>query len=173
MNEHKEQIFQDHHPHKSWGFMDQESIEETSTISNESSSVSSCSSFDTADDASSLTCSSSSSLNSNGSSALDLSDLMIQLPIKRGLSKFYQGKSESFTSLARVMSIEDLPKKMKNPYNKMRKMKANSKSYGGGLDNYKSHTLPKPVISKKLSPFLRQRSFAGSKLVNKTTTNGF
>ncbi|KAJ0745079.1 hypothetical protein HanPI659440_Chr10g0394841 [Helianthus annuus] len=163
MNQHKKQIFHDDHQ-RSWGFAansDQQD-EETSTISSESSSVSSCSSFETADDASS---SSSSSLNSNGSSVLDLSDLMVQLPIKRGLSKFYQGKSESFTSLARVMSIEDLPKKIKNPYNKMRKMKGNSKSYGGGLDTYKSHTLPKPTISKKVSPFLRQRSFAKSTLV--------
>ncbi|KAI7739954.1 hypothetical protein M8C21_029356 [Ambrosia artemisiifolia] len=171
MDQHKKQIIQDHHQqhHRSWGFTansDQEHIrEETSTISNESSSVSSCSSFDTEDDASTLT-SSSSSLNSNGSSVLDLSDLMIQLPIKRGLSKFYQGKSESFTSLARVMSIEDLPKKIKNPYNKMRKIKSNSKSYGGGLDNYKSHTLPKPLISKKVSPFLRQRSFVKSTLAH-------
>ena len=84
---------------------------------------------------------------------------------RRGLSKFYHGKSESFTSLARVISIEDLPKKLKNPYNKMRKMKGSSKSYGGGLDNYKSYTLPKSTISKKLSPFLRQRSFTKTHLV--------
>ncbi|KAI3712008.1 hypothetical protein L1987_70557 [Smallanthus sonchifolius] len=169
MNEQKAQIFQDNHHQNTWGFIaksDQESIQETSRISNESSSISSCSSFDTIDDASSpSSTSSSSSLNSNGSSILDLSDLMSQLPIKRGLSKFYQGKSESFTSLARVMSIEDLPKRIKNPFNKMRKMKSNIKSYGGGLDSFKSHTLPKPIISKKFSPFLRQRSFARSTLV--------
>ncbi|XP_076927447.1 uncharacterized protein LOC143591003 [Bidens hawaiensis] len=162
MNKHKTQILQDDHHQNTWGVIakqDQESIEQTSSISNGSSSISSCFSFDAEDDASS---SSSSSLNSNESSVLDLSDLMSQLPIKRGLSKFYQGKSESFTSLARVMSIEDLPKIIKNPYKKMRKMKSNSKSYGGGLDSYKSHTLPKPIISKKVSPFLRQRSFARS-----------
>ncbi|KAL8189336.1 hypothetical protein R6Q57_028902 [Mikania cordata] len=166
MNEHNKQIFQDH---KSWGLTansDQESIKETPTIlyessSSSSSSFSSCSSLDTADDAS------SSSLASSSSSSLDLSDLMITLPIKRGLSKFYQGKSESFTSLARVMSIEDLPKRMNNyynnPYNKMKKLKANSKSHGGGLD-------PKPIITKKISP-TRQRSFARSTLVNKTVNN--
>lgn len=81
---------------------------------------------------------------------------------RRGLSQFYHGKSESFTSLAKVVSIEDLPKKLKNPYTRMRKMKTNNKSYGGGLDNYKLHTLRKSTISKKLSPFLRQRSFARS-----------
>ncbi|KAI3525016.1 hypothetical protein L1887_03687 [Cichorium endivia] len=160
MGELKKQIFQDNHHQLTWGFMqksDQESFEEASTISNGSSSISSCSSFDTTDDASS---SCSSSVNSSGSSLLDLSDLMSQLPIKRGLSQFYHGKSESFTSLSKVMSIEDLPKQLRNPFNKMRKMKASNKSYGGGLDNYKSHTLPKPIISKKVSPFLRQRSFA-------------
>ncbi|KAK1416866.1 hypothetical protein QVD17_25983 [Tagetes erecta] len=164
MNKHNKQIFQDHH-HNSWGLIanfDQETIEETSTISNESSSsfsslVSSCSSLDTLDDASSLTSSSSSS------SLHDLSNLMIQLPIKRGLSKFYHGKSESFTSLARVMSIEDLPKKMKiNPYNKMKKKKK----------KMKANTQPKPIISKKHSSCLRQRSFARSTLVNKTTNIG-
>ncbi|XP_076923935.1 uncharacterized protein LOC143586221 [Bidens hawaiensis] len=152
MNEHN-----NHHYHKSSSI-----DEETSTISNESSSISSCSSFDSLDEASS----SSSSLNSNGSSVIDLSDLMVQLPIRRGLSKYYHGKSESFTNLARVMSIEDLPKKINNPYNKMRRIKGNSKSYGGGLDSYKSHTLPKPLISKKHSPFLRQRSFARSTQVH-------
>lgn len=75
---------------------------------------------------------------------------------RRGLSKFYHGKSESFTSLASVKSVEDLPKKNKNSYNKMMKMKSsNNKSY-------KSYTLPKPIISKKVSPFLRQSSFARS-----------
>nr|VDC87751.1 unnamed protein product [Brassica oleracea] len=39
----------------------------------------------------------------------DLSDLMSHLPIK-GLSKFYEGKSQSFTSLANVKSLEDLMK---------------------------------------------------------------
>ncbi|KAM7257140.1 hypothetical protein ACFE04_012881 [Oxalis oulophora] len=37
--------------------------------------------------------------------------LMTHLPIKRGLSKYYQGKSQSFTSLESVKSIEDLAKK--------------------------------------------------------------
>ncbi|XP_024979669.1 uncharacterized protein LOC112516702 [Cynara cardunculus var. scolymus] len=163
-----ETISESNNHHHNWGFIenssDQDSCEETSTISNGSSSISSSSSVDTIDDDASSS-SSSSSLNSAGSSLHDLSDLMSQLPIKRGLSKFYQGKSESFTSLARVISIEDLPKKLKNPYNKMRKMKGSSKNYGGGLDNYKSHTLPKPTISKKPSPFLRQRSFTKSHLV--------
>ena len=35
---------------------------------------------------------------------------------RRGLSKHYEGKSQSFTSLANVRSLEDLAKS--NPYNK-------------------------------------------------------
>ncbi|GJX32382.1 mitogen-activated protein kinase kinase 1, partial [Tanacetum coccineum] len=41
----------------------------------------------------------------------ELSELMAQLPIKRGLSKYYQGKSESFGSLANLNNIEGLAKK--------------------------------------------------------------
>lgn len=127
-------------------------MEEDDHLSSSSSSSSSIgddsstsSSFDTTDDASS---DSSPPHDSSNSSYYDLSDLMAQLPIKRGLSKFYQGKSQSYISdLSRLTSIEDLAKK-ESPYR--RKMKA-CKSYGGGLDTYKSHTLPKPIISKKSS----------------------
>ncbi|GAA0186852.1 hypothetical protein LIER_34140 [Lithospermum erythrorhizon] len=42
----------------------------------------------------------------------NLSRLMAALPIKRKLSMFYEGKSESFTCLADVKKIEDLPKKV-------------------------------------------------------------
>ncbi|CAI8619733.1 unnamed protein product [Vicia faba] len=59
--------------------------------------------------------SSSSSLNLNGS-LYELSELLKHLPIKRGLSMFYQGKAQSFGSLARVKSIEDLAKKNKPNY---------------------------------------------------------
>ncbi|CAI9753752.1 unnamed protein product [Fraxinus pennsylvanica] len=108
---------------------------EDSVFSNESSS----SSIDTADDA-------SSSLSADSSGGLyDLTDLMEELPIKRGLSKFYKGKSESFTTFSMVKSIEDLVKK-ETPYK--RKMKA-SKSYAVGLNSYKLYSLPKPIISKK------------------------
>ncbi|KAK1434152.1 hypothetical protein QVD17_11070 [Tagetes erecta] len=141
MGKDKNQNFKDHH--QRWAIMkehDQEqeheqhpcsSIEEASTISNLTSSssltCSSSSSSDTADDASSA--------NSSRSSLYDLSDLMSHLPIKRGLSKFYHGKSDSFTSLARVTSIDDIPK------NKSHKKMMNK--------SYRSHTLPKPIISKK------------------------
>ncbi|PON81099.1 hypothetical protein TorRG33x02_231300 [Trema orientale] len=113
----------------------------TSSIGNSTSSNRSTSSSDLVDDA-------SSSSHSNGP-LFELSELMAQLPIKRGLSKYFQGKSQSFTSLSKVKSIEDLAKK-EHPYNNRRKMKA-CKSYGGGLDTHKSYTLPRATISKRIS----------------------
>lgn len=47
---------------------------------------------------------------SGGSDRFELSDLMTQLPLKRGLSRFFDGKSQSFASLAAVGSLEDLSK---------------------------------------------------------------
>ncbi|KVI03014.1 uncharacterized protein LOC112513611 [Cynara cardunculus var. scolymus] len=77
----------------------------------------------------------------------DMSDLLQQLPSKRGLSKHFQGKSQSFTSLSKVMCLEDLAKP-ENPFNK--KMKS-CKSYVG-----LSRVLPPPT-----------RSSSSSKLFNK------
>ncbi|KAL1202946.1 Protein OXIDATIVE STRESS 3 [Cardamine amara subsp. amara] len=65
-------------------------------------------SSDVTDDASSSTSTSNGPFD-------DLSDLISQLPIihvkKGGLSKYYKGKSQSFTSLANVTSLEDLVKR--------------------------------------------------------------
>ncbi|KAJ1688100.1 hypothetical protein LUZ63_019490 [Rhynchospora breviuscula] len=63
----------------------------------------------------------------------DFSALLSQLPDsnKRGLSKYYDGKSQSFTSLFDVKCVEDLPKKQ-SPYK--RKIKP-SKSYADGLSD--------------------------------------
>ncbi|KAE8705864.1 Arginyl-tRNA synthetase, class Ic isoform 1 [Hibiscus syriacus] len=92
---------------EAWGrnLMIMEGDDDSSSHGENSSenSNSSTSSSDLVDDASSC----------NGP-LYELSDLMAQLPIRRGLSKHYQGKSQSFTSLARVMSIDDLPKKVLN-----------------------------------------------------------
>lgn len=141
------------------------SDESSSSSFNDSTMSKESSSSELDDDASST--SSSSSPRSNGP-LYELSQLMDQLPIKRGLSKFYQGKSQSFTSLARVTSLEDLAKK-ESPYQK--KLKA-CMSYGGGLNNFKSYTQPKATISKKaanskgslsnLSCLTRKSSFIGS-----------
>ncbi|URE22287.1 mitogen-activated protein kinase kinase [Musa troglodytarum] len=85
-------------------------------------------------------------MNSNGP-LYELSSLMEQLPIKRGLSKYYQGKSQSYTSLSVVSSIEDLPKK-ETPCR--RKMKP-CKSYAAGMDaSQKSAHAPGPC-SKTIS----------------------
>ncbi|XP_027342681.1 uncharacterized protein LOC113855297 [Abrus precatorius] len=102
---------------------------------------------------------SSSSTHSNGP-LYELSELMNHLPLKRGLSMFYQGKAQSFSSLARVQSIEDLPKK-ERPYRK--KMKS-CKSYGGGLDSHRMLFPPKATISKKASrgPFVSVLTKRGS-----------
>ncbi|KAH0669509.1 hypothetical protein KY285_023673 [Solanum tuberosum] len=43
----------------------------------------------------------------------ELSQLMAQLPIKRGLSKYYEGKSRSFGRLGSVMSLQDVAKEGK------------------------------------------------------------
>ncbi|KAI3978162.1 hypothetical protein MKX01_012993 [Papaver californicum] len=91
------------------------------------------------EDASPHTSSSSSSLNGP---LFELSDLMEHLPIKRGLSKHFDGKSQSFTSFSNVNCLEDLAKRGIH----FRKKKSSSKSnnYGGRLDIQKT-------ISKKSS----------------------
>ncbi|XP_057768412.1 protein OXIDATIVE STRESS 3-like [Salvia miltiorrhiza] len=86
--------------------------------------------------------SSSSSEDATTSSLFEFADLMAQLPIKRGLSKYYEGKSESFASLTSVESVEDLAKKEK-------RMKS-CKSYGSNLNRHKFR--PKATITKRSSP---------------------
>ncbi|CAN4098482.1 unnamed protein product [Withania somnifera] len=116
--------------HSPWMINDSSSSIGESTFSN---STCSSSSLETMDDASSCTSSSDGALS-------DLSTLVAQLPIKRGLSKYYEGKSESFTCLARVTSVQDLPKK-ETPYSRKKMNKS----------SYKSYTLPKSIIFKKAS----------------------
>ncbi|XP_010267109.1 PREDICTED: uncharacterized protein LOC104604469 [Nelumbo nucifera] len=135
--------------HDQWAAMDGDddvcdSSSTASSFEDSANSIASSSSLDFTEDASSSSSSSPPPPVSKGP-LYELSELMAQLPIKRGLSKHYQGKSQSFTSLSNVRCIEDLIKKV-NPYKK--KMKS-SKSYGG-LDTNKSYT-PKAFISKKTS----------------------
>ncbi|KAJ8505986.1 hypothetical protein OPV22_006872 [Ensete ventricosum] len=84
----------------------------------------------------------------------EMSSLVEQLPIKRGLSKYYQGKSQSFTSLAVVSSIEDLPKK-ETPY--ARKMKT-CRSYAGGMDASQKQTKKAPRVVSCASLMSRSSS---------------
>lgn len=77
---------------------------------------------------------------------------------------FYEGKAQSFSSLASVESLEDLVKK-ERPYRK--KMKS-CNSFGGGLDTPRISFTPKATISKKasrggtlVSVLTKRRSFLG------------
>ncbi|KAI3869566.1 hypothetical protein MKX03_012143 [Papaver bracteatum] len=99
--------------------------------------------------------SSSSTSSSTNGPLYELSDLMATLPIKRGLSKHFQGKSQSFTSLSDVSCLEDLVKK-ENGYGRKKMMIKTCKSYGGGLD------VQKKVISKKSNSAPRFKSVIGS-----------
>ncbi|XP_076954967.1 uncharacterized protein LOC143629623 [Bidens hawaiensis] len=80
----------------------------------------------------------------------NMSDLLQQLPPKKGLSKHFQGKSQSFTSLSKVTCLEDLAKP-ENPYNMRMK---SCKSYVA-----LSRVLPPPT-----------RSASSSKLFTKSTS---
>ncbi|CAK8579485.1 unnamed protein product [Lathyrus sativus] len=146
-------------------WVDKDDDDVTDSISNgsltEDSMCSYFSSSEMDDDDQEVSSSSTSSLSSSSSSNLngplyELSELMNHLPIKRGLSMFYQGKAQSFGSLARVESIEDLPKKEKPNYrNKVK----SCKSFG--------LCTPKSTISKKssrapsLSVIISRRRFLG------------
>ncbi|XP_016450960.1 uncharacterized protein LOC107775721 [Nicotiana tabacum] len=102
--------------------------------------------------------------NSSGSSSHErttgalqnMSSLLQKLPFKRGLSKHYNGKSQSFTSLSNVSSLEDLAKP-ENPYNK--KLKS-CKSYGVFLEGFKSDHHQSPPT---------RRGSSSSKLNSKKT----
>ncbi|KAL4651850.1 hypothetical protein ACB092_01G190500 [Castanea dentata] len=146
--------------HKNWIVMEGgddicDSIISIGSSINSLNSVVSSSSSELVEDASSSSSTSTSSSSSSSSSSsphqngplYELSELMVHLPMKRGLSKHYQWKSQSFTSLASVKSLEDLAKRTP-PHRK--KMKS-CKSYGGGLDGHKARTSPKATISKKAS----------------------
>lgn len=106
-----------------------------------SSDESSSNSLDTMDESSSLaTCSSSSS---SYQALYNLSELMAELPIKRGLSKYYEGKSESFTDISKATSVDDLPKK--EMAQTCRKRERSGRSC---FQSHKKITLPNRVIKK-------------------------
>ncbi|KAF8113977.1 hypothetical protein N665_0043s0049 [Sinapis alba] len=97
------------------------------------------------EDSSDSTEDASSSFSSNGAFD-DLSDLISQLPTiheKKGLSKYYKGKSQSFTSLANVTCLTDLVKRRP-------RMKKTCRSSGGHLDQTcKGLYRPNATISMK------------------------
>ncbi|KAK2661373.1 hypothetical protein Ddye_007906 [Dipteronia dyeriana] len=55
------------------------------------------------------------------SSILSLDSMEDSLPIKRGLSSHFGGKSKSFTNLSEVNTVKDLVK-LENPFNKRRRV---------------------------------------------------
>ncbi|CAL9762863.1 unnamed protein product [Musa acuminata subsp. burmannicoides] len=82
-------------------------------------------------------------------SLFEMSSLISVLPIKRGLSKHFNGKSQSFTSLDNVRCLEDIVK----PERPCNRRLSSCKSYGGGLDSHKALS-PKAssrIITKKAS----------------------
>uniref|UniRef100_A0ACD5Z6S7 Uncharacterized protein n=1 Tax=Avena sativa TaxID=4498 RepID=A0ACD5Z6S7_AVESA len=77
----------------------------------------------------------------------ELSSLLAQLPVRRGLSKYYQGKSQSFTSISSPTCLQDLGKEA--TYNKRMKT---CKSYTAGLGmNQRSNHSPMEMIAKRPS----------------------
>lgn len=64
---------------------------------------------------------------------------------RRGLSKYYEGKSESFGRLGSVMSLEDLAKEG-NYSSHNKRMKSSFKRLDGRI---RSSFAPKPTIKKK------------------------
>ncbi|KAL7137570.1 hypothetical protein ABFS83_10G101400 [Erythranthe nasuta] len=131
------------------------------TSSSFSSSLSSSSSSELADDASS----SPSSIQSNNpplcsGPLYQLTELMAQLPIKRGLSKFYNGRSQTFASLGDVKSVDDLAKKDMSYCTRMKPCK----SYGGTtlMNHYYTKFGPKATITKRSSKRPISSSFATS-----------
>ena len=95
----------------------------------------------------------SSSSSSETGPLFEMSSLIAQLPFKRGLSKHYEGKSQSFTCLSNVRSLEDLAKPMKQLNKKKLKQ---CKSYACGLDGHK--TIMKKASRGSLSSLGPKRS---------------
>nr|CAD1818875.1 unnamed protein product [Ananas comosus var. bracteatus] len=112
----------------------------------------SSSSSDEDGDATSSNSSSTDDKFEQGSPLFEMSSLLAQLPIKRGLSKHFQGKSQSFTSLSSVRCLEDLikPEKLHKKQKQKQKLKP-SKS---------SNTIAKKSSRSTFSTLgLRRRSF--------------
>ncbi|EAY98744.1 hypothetical protein OsI_20676 [Oryza sativa Indica Group] len=67
----------------------------------------------------------------NSDSIYDMSSMTEQLPAKKGLSRYYEGKSQSFACMSEVRCLEDLRKKEK-PY-KSKIKSCNSYAALGGI----------------------------------------
>ncbi|XP_078176992.1 protein OXIDATIVE STRESS 3-like [Carex rostrata] len=128
---------------------EEDEFSESTTFTGESSGSLCSSNSNIADDACSSSPSSlESQMETKNGPLYGLSSLVAQLPMRRGLSKFYTGKSQSFTSLSDAGSVDDLAKKeTETPYSRRMKM---NKSYTGGLDKKQRPICPPTkVISKR------------------------
>ncbi|THU54941.1 hypothetical protein C4D60_Mb11t01360 [Musa balbisiana] len=86
----------------------------------------------------------------------EMSSLISLLPVKRGLSKHFEGKSQSFTSLDKARCLGDLAK----PGRPSKRRLGSCKSYGGGLNSHKPALSPMSssrIITKKASSLLSAR----------------
>ncbi|RWW23858.1 hypothetical protein BHE74_00037676 [Ensete ventricosum] len=120
-------------PQSSHGTMDEDDGESFSNVPDASTSSSSYSSDDMDDAASSASPTTEEEPHGDGP-LYEMASLVAQLPFKRGLSKYYRGKSQTFTSLSSVRCVEDLAK----PERPQRKKMKPCKSYGWGLDSQRS-----------------------------------
>ncbi|KAI0524097.1 hypothetical protein KFK09_003461 [Dendrobium nobile] len=120
--------------------------------------------------------SSSSSSSSNSSSSdhlLDLSLLVANLPIKRGLSQFFQGKSESFSCLSEVSCIKDIAKK-NNLYSKRSKYcKRNAEGMHMNQKSYYAPNICSRIISKKPLMYSSDPVFAMNRSSNLFCSNKY
>ncbi|KAJ6809712.1 uncharacterized protein M6B38_162795 [Iris pallida] len=83
----------------------------------------------------------------------EMTSLILQLPFKRGLSKHFEGKSQSFTSLSSVKSLEDLvkPERPLLLFRSRNRQLKPSKSCGWGLDGHKALSAPKRLGCSRLA----------------------
>ncbi|KAF7018783.1 hypothetical protein CFC21_032032 [Triticum aestivum] len=85
----------------------------------------------------------------------ELSSLLAQLPARRGLSKYYQGKSQSFTSISYATCLQDLGKEV--TYSK--RMKTCKSNTAGSVMNQRSNHLPR-TCNKMIAKRPSKSSFA-------------
>ena len=77
-------------------------------------------------------------------SSSDVEASSAQPTIKKGLSKYYNGKSQSFTSISEVTSVEDLAKKQLTPFRSFKFCK----SYAQGTDDMSQMESPRVAANK-------------------------
>ncbi|KAJ6839894.1 uncharacterized protein M6B38_310960 [Iris pallida] len=156
------------YPQSNHGIMDEEEEDELGSVS----------SFSNDDDqrSSNSVGSSSSDFTEDASSSMEgplfeMTSLISQLPFKRGLSKHFEGKSQSFTSLSNVKCLEDLvkperPLSLIRRRRRSRQQLKSSKSYGWGLDTHRA------LSPKGCSRAIAKKSSRGSSFSFSSSSSG-